>query len=486
MKKITSSQILRTKLEIDEDIYPVVVDLDGTFIKTDILHEGVIILLRRNPLNIFRCIYWWMKGKVFLKNQIYKRATIKYELLPVNKEVLNFLEAEKDKGRKIILATATLMKHAREILRIYPFFNEVYGTSKINLKGKNKLNVLVNEFGHSHFDYIGNSRSDLTIFAASRYSYLVNPSRTLERKTRYRSNVKHVWKSKVSIIDYLKAIRAYQWLKNLLIFVPLITSHAVSISHFLGAVGGFFAFSLVASSGYLVNDLFDLNTDRVHPRKRFRPCASGKMPILSGLILACILMAAGLLIGAQFNALFFMILIVYFVVSFSYSMYFKKIVLYDVFILASLYSVRVIAGGLVAHIHISFWLILFSAFIFLSLAFVKRFSELRKIKAGSNLSDRGRGYSSIDIDLIEMMGIASGFLSIIVFALYINSPEVLKLYSHPRVLWPLSFLFLIWISRIWVVTNRGEMTDDPIVFAVKDASSYIILALISILIYFAI
>jgi 4-hydroxybenzoate polyprenyltransferase len=161
-------------------------------------------------------------------------------------------------------------------------------------------------------------------------------------------------------------------------------------------------------------------------------------------------------------------------------------VLYDVFILASLYSIRVIAGGLASDIHISFWLILFSTFIFLSLAFVKRISELRKIKDGANLLDRGRGYSTLDIDLIEMMGIASGFLSVIVFSLYINSPEVSILYSHPKVLWPLTFLFLIWISRIWVVTNRGEMTDDPIVFAIKDKGSYLILALIGLTIYFAI
>jgi len=486
MKEFILPQLLPTKLKIDEDNCPLVVDLDGTFIKTDILHEGVIILLRKNPLNIFLCIYWWLKGKVFLKNQIYKRARIKYELLPVNKEVLNFLEAEKGKGRKLVLATASLMKHAREILRVYPIFDEVYGTNEINLKGKNKLNVLVKDFGYSQFDYIGDSRSDLKIFSASRYSYLVNPSRTLERKTRYTSTVKHVWKSKVKVGDYLKAVRVYQWLKNLLIFVPFITSHSFSISHFSEAVGGFFAFSLVASSGYLINDLFDLDKDRVHPRKRLRPFASGKLPILSGLLLACILLVAGLSIGSLFSLPFFIVLIIYFGVSFSYSMYFKKMVLYDVFILASLYSVRVVAGGLVSHIHISFWLILFSAFIFLSLAFVKRFSEIRKIKAGSNLSDRGRGYSTLDTDLIEMMGIASGFLSIVVFSLYINSPEVLKLYSNPKVLWPLSFLFLIWISRIWIVTNRGEMTDDPIVFAVKDMGSYVILALIGLSIYFAI
>ena len=231
MKEYILPEKLLTNLKIDEDDYPVVVDLDGTFIKTDLLHEGIIILLRRNPLNIFVCINWWLKGKVFLKNQVYKSTSIKYELLPINEEVLNFIEAEKDNGRNLVLATASLITHAKEIMRIYPIFNEVYGTGDINLKGKNKLNVLVNEFGYSHFDYIGNSRSDLKIFTASRYSYLVNPSKSLERKTRYTSNVKHVWKSKVSIVDYLKAIRIYQWLKNLLIFVPFITSHSFSISH---------------------------------------------------------------------------------------------------------------------------------------------------------------------------------------------------------------------------------------------------------------
>ena len=273
----------------------------------------------------------------------------------------------------------------------------------------------------------------------------------------------------------------------MLIFVPLITSHSFnSINLILQAAAGFFAFSFAASAGYIINDLFDLNSDRSHPRKRFRPFASGKLSILSGNILALILLAGGLYLASQLNFPFLISLILYFVISFSYSLYFKKIVLYDVFILALLYSTRVIAGGLVTGVSISFWLIAFSTFIFLSLAFVKRYSELMKIKDETGLKDRGREYVAQDLSLLQIMGIATGFLSVIVFSLYIDSPDVSRLYSHPKILWGISLLFLFWISRIWVVTNRGEMTDDPIVFAIKDATSYFIFLGIALIIFLSI
>ena len=411
---------------------------------------------------------------MYFKNEIFKIVHLRYELLPHNIQLLSFLQTESAKGRKLILATASLTSNAQEIAKIYPIFDEIYGTEKVNLKGGNKLKILINEFGESKFDYIGNSHSDLKIFASSRYSYLVNPSKSLERKTRKVSHLKYTWRSKkLHLRDYVKAIRVYQWIKNLLIFVPLITSHSFnSFNLILQATAGFFAFSFAASSGYVINDLFDLNSDRSHPRKRFRAFASGKLSILSGVILAFILLAGGLYLASQLNFLFLISLIIYFIISFSYSLYFKKIVLYDVFILALLYSTRVIAGGLVTSVSISFWLIAFSTFIFLSLAFVKRYSELMKIKGETGLKDRGREYATQDLNLLQIMGIASGFLSVVVFSLYIDSPEVSQLYSHPKILWGISLLFLFWISRIWVITNRGEMTDDPIVFAIKDVSSY--------------
>lgn len=470
------------------DGIPLVVDLDGTLITTDILYEGILILLRKNPLYIFLCFFWLLKGKVCLKNEIFKVAAIRYELLPCNKDLLDFLQTESTKGRKLVLATAALQFNAQEIAKIYPIFDEIYGTEKVNLKGGNKLKTLINLFGESKFDYIGNSHSDLKIIASARYAYLVNPSKSTERRAKEISQLKYVWRSKKPHLkEYLKAIRVYQWIKNLLIFVPLITSHSFHSFHLiLQAAEAFFAFSFVASAGYLINDLFDLNSDRSHPRKRFRPFASGKLSIVSGVVLGCILLTVGLTLAAQLSHYFLLILLLYFITSFSYSLYFKKLVLFDVFILAMLYSSRVIAGGIATNIPISFWLMAFSIFIFLSLAFVKRYSELMKVNSISGLKDWGREYVTADLNLIQSMGVVSGFLSVVVFSLYIYSPEVSHLYSHPKILWGINVMLLFWISHIWFVTNRGKMTDDPIVFAIKDLTSYFIFLIIGIILFLSI
>ncbi len=467
---------------------PLVIDLDGTLIHTDLLHEGILILLKRNPLYIFKFLLWVLKGKVYFKNELFKIVKLRYDLLPYNKELLNFLQSESSNGRKLILATASLKSNAQEISKVYPIFDKLYGTEKVNLKGINKSKILTNDFGKSKFDYIGNSHSDLAIFPSSRFSYLVNPTKSLERKTRQISDLRGVWKSqKPHLRDYIKAIRVYQWIKNLLIFVPLITSHTFySFNLILLSTAAFFAFSFAASAGYVINDLLDLNADRSHPRKKNRPFASGKLSIPTGIILAVILLSGGLIIACQLNSSFLIILLGYFVISFSYSLYFKKIILFDVFILAFLYSTRIIAGGTATHIPISFWLVSFSTFIFLSLAFVKRYSELMKVTCESDLRHRGREYRKEDLNLLQIMGIASGFLSVIVFSLYINSPEVRQLYSRPKILWTISFALLFWISHIWIITNRGEMTDDPIVHAIKDKISYFIFLVIGVIIFFSI
>jgi len=465
--------------------YPLVVDLDGTLINTDLLYEGFVLLLRKNPLYIFPCFLWLLKGKAYLKNQILSRVQIPAALLPYNAAVLQFLQEEHSKGRKLVLATASPLANAIDVANVHPVFSEVYGTTEtINLRGKHKLAKLINEFGEKKFDYIGDCKPDLVIFASARYSYLVNPSGTTERSTKKVSELKQTWKQKKNPVKvYIKAIRAYQWIKNILIFVPLITSHSLSsIPLLTKAIGAFFAFSFVASAGYLINDLLDLNADRAHPRKQFRPMASGNMPILNGIILAAVLLAGGLILASQLSFLFFLIVLFYFITSFSYSMYLKRIVLYDVFILALLYSTRVFAGGIVTEVPLSFWLIAFSTFIFLSLAFVKRYSELAQVSGEKGLKSRGREYFPEDISLLQTMGVASGFMSVIVFSLYIDSPDVARLYSQPKILWAISLLFLFWISRIWLITIRGKMTDDPIIFALKDKTSYFIFLFVGIII----
>ncbi|MGG9964385.1 UbiA family prenyltransferase [Ferruginibacter sp. SUN106] len=477
--------------QVQDTTIPLVADLDGTLIDTDLLFEALILLIKKNPLYIFTCFLWVFKGRAYLKAKVFALVQIQYELLPYNTAVLEFLQAEFAKGRKIILATASPYTAAMEVAKVHPLFSEVYGsTNDINLKSAAKLNLLVKNFGDKQFDYIGNSSADLVIFASSRNAYLANASKTVERKAKKIATVTVIaGLKKLSLKDYIKAIRAYQWIKNLLLFVPLVTSHSYgSVKLLTLSFFGFCIFSLVASAGYLLNDLLDLNADRKHPRKKFRPVASGKIAIPTAVITAVLFLAAGLFFAAQLNWWFLCIVIFYFITSFSYSLFLKRIVLYDVFILALLYSVRVFAGAIVIDVVLSFWLIAFSTFIFLSLAFVKRYSELIQLiqsEGETNLKDRGRGYIVQDINLLQVMGIASGFLAVVVFSLYINSPEITQLYSKPRILWAISFLFLFWISRIWLFTTRGKMTDDPIVFALKDVTSYFVFLITGVLILLA-
>jgi 4-hydroxybenzoate polyprenyltransferase len=472
----------------DNDI-PLVVDLDGTLINTDLLYEAIILLIKKNPVYIFKCLLWLIKGKAYFKAKVFGQVQLHYQTLPFNQEILCFLQNEFAKGRTIILATASPVTCAIEIAKVHPFFSKVYGTdNNINLKGANKLNLLVKEFGNGKFDYIGNSKPDLVIFTSCRYAYLVNATSAVERSAKQLNNLKNTWGSAgATFKDYIKAVRAYQWIKNLLLFVPLITSHSLqSFNLLIISFFAFLAFNLVASAGYLLNDLLDISSDRRHPRKQFRPVASGKVSVAKALLIAVIFLAAGLIFAATLNLFFFAILLFYFFTSFSYSLFFKKIVLYDVFILALLYSIRVFAGAVVINVSLSFWLIAFSTFMFLSLAFVKRYSELMQINGSPDLKNRGRGYAVEDLNLLQVMGVTSGFIAVVVFSLYINSPEVAQLYSKPKILWAISFLFLFWISRIWLFTTRGKMADDPIIFAIKDITSYFVFLITVILILISI
>ncbi|MGC4100554.1 UbiA family prenyltransferase [Ferruginibacter sp.] len=467
---------------------PLVADLDGSLINTDLLFEALVLLLKKNPLYFFVCPFWLLKGKSFFKQRVFEKAILQYDCLPFNEHVTGFLKEEFNKGRKIVLATASPLSAAEEIAKVQPVFSEVYGTGDtVNLKGANKLSLLLEKYGARGFDYIGNSSADLVIFAQCRNAYLVNGSASVESKAKQNGNLKNVWAGKrTSVKDFIKAIRAYQWIKNLLLFVPLVTSHSLgSLNLVLLSFFGFCTFSLVASAGYLLNDLLDINGDRKHPRKKFRPVASGKISIPTAFIIAVLFLAGGLIFAATLGLWFFCIVLFYFCTSFSYSLFLKKIVLYDVFILALLYSVRVFAGAIVIDVVLSFWLIAFSTFIFLSLAFVKRYSELMQVEDSGNLKNRGRGYIVQDLTVLLMMGVVSGFLAVVVFSLYINSPEVTELYSKPRILWAISFLFLFWISRMWLFTTRGKMTDDPIVFALKDVTSYFVFAITGVLIVLA-
>lgn len=462
------------------DSVPLVVDLDGTFLRTDLLFEAVVMLFKKNPLYLFLVFFWALQGKCILKQNIFSRVEIHYGLLPVHHELIAFLHQELERGRKLVLATASPQEAAERVAELYPLFSEIFGSRDgINLKGSAKAELLLGQYGQGQFDYIGNDRSDLAIFSQARNAYLVNAPAWVEKKARKGGNLLRCWQPNAGrLATLIRASRVYQWLKNVLLFVPLGVSHSFfELQPFLQVSAAFVAYSLIASAGYLINDILDLADDRSHPRKKNRPLASGDMPLLAGITSAATLLAVGALIAVFLDATFCIIVLLYFLGSMVYSCCLKKLVLYDVFLLAAFYTVRVIAGAVVIHIPVSFWLVAFSVFFFLSLAFLKRFAEVSQVQDTISLSHRRRDYAFADLPLIQIMGVASGFLSVVVFALYIDSPEVTLLYARPWILWILSFMLMFWISRIWLAASRGNMTDDPILFTLQDRTSYVILLL---------
>ncbi|HJW03519.1 MAG TPA: UbiA family prenyltransferase [Azospira sp.] len=453
---------------------PLCVDLDGSLIATDLLHESVFGLLKTRPWLVFCLPLWLLGGKAQLKTRLAALVEPAVETLPYQPELLAMLDAERRAGRAIILATASAQRHAEAVAAHLGLFDRVLATSATtNLSAANKARVLCDIFGERGFDYVGNSGDDLAVWAHSRGGYLVGCSPAMIERARGQTEVLGVFeRARPGLLAYLRALRVHQWLKNLLVFLPLLAAHRLQDgSATLAAALAFVAFSLCASSVYLLNDLLDLPSDRAHVRKRKRPFASGLLPVAHGTWLMPLLLLAAALIGLQLPPLFAAALGGYFVLTLAYSIWLKNQVIVDVLLLACLYTSRVLAGAAATRIEPSFWLLAFSMFIFLSLAMVKRYSEMLVVLAQQKSTAPGRGYSTADLPVLIALGTSSGMMAILVVALYVNSPEVVLLYRHPWMLWLLPLGLLYWISRIWMKTHRGEMHDDPLVFAATDWQS---------------
>jgi 4-hydroxybenzoate polyprenyltransferase len=459
---------------------PLAVDCDGTLIKTDLLFEAFCALLKQSSGTVFLLPFWLLKGKAYLKQCLAKRVDLDVTLLPYNTQLLNFLLQEKAKGRKLVLVTASPRKFAQQIADHLDLFCMVIATDgDKNVCGKYKAESLVTAFGEQAFEYAANDWIDMEVWKRARGAILVNASTRLQSQVVKLTSVSQVFPdTSKRLRSYLKALRLHQWLKNLLVFVPLCTAHLVHDFGLLTqATVAFLAYSLTASSTYVVNDLLDLPADRAHPRKRFRPFAAGDISIVQGFVLLPGLLAAALVLTLLLPARFVWLLGGYSLITLAYSLWLKKWVVLDIITLAGLYSLRILTGAAATGIQPSFWLLAFSMFIFLSLALVKRCSELSVVLKSGKEQASGRGYRVDDLSLLESLGTASGYMAVLVLALYINSADVTRLYSQPRWLWLLCPLLLYWISHIWIKTHRGEMHDDPVIFAVQDKPSWLILVL---------
>ena len=459
---------------------PLVVDLDGTLIKTDLLVESVCILLRQEPVALFALPAWLLKGRAHLKREIAGRVQLDATLLPYRSDLLDCLRAEREKGRSIVLATASDEQFARGVADHLKLFDMVLASDGVtNLAAERKRARLVAQFGEKGFDYVGNESRDLAVWSSSRKAIVVNPNPRLKRAVGKVALFESEFEERgPSINEYFRALRPQQWLKNILVLVPLFAAHLFTEPILLlRTIIAFVAFCCCASSGYLINDLCDLPADRRHPSKRLRPFASGRLPLAFGLATAPALVTLGCLLAWLLSWLSMGFLLLYLALTIAYSFRLKNVVLLDVFLLATFYTLRIIAGGLAAEVALSVWLLAFSMFLFLSLAFIKRYAELVIMRSVDGERAKARSYELSDADLLVSKGTASGYAAVLVLSLYIASGSVKVLYSTHQVLWLVCPLLLYWIGYLWLVAHRGSMYHDPLVFAVRDRTSRILILL---------
>lgn len=455
-------------------LYPLVVDLDGTLIHTDMLHESALRVLRDNPANTLRIPFLLVKGKAALKRHLASLTNFDPKTLPYNEELLGWLKNQCADGRKLILCTASDRSIADSVAEHLDIFDEVIASDGFtNIAGKNKAEALEQRFGRSGFDYVGNSKADLAVWERARRAVVVNVSSGLEQKARKVCEVEQIFPQRARGFSvWRRVFRVHQWLKNLLLFIPLFAGHELTNADaWLSLMLAFVSFSLCASSVYISNDLLDLESDRLHPRKRHRPFASGLVPAWLGVAMAPVLLIASIGIGSFVGGHFLSWLILYFVLTCAYSWILKRLMLIDCLTLALLYTLRIIAGAAAVGHSLSFWLLAFSVFLFLSLAFIKRYAELEVQILLGKAKVHGRGYHTSDASLIQAMGIVSGYASVLVLALYLNSDAVVRLYRSPELTWGAVPVMLFWVSWMWMQAHRGRMHDDPLVFALKDRAS---------------
>lgn len=451
---------------------PLVVDLDGSLLRSDMLLETLAACTRNAPLTALLAPLWLLSGRANLKARLAASATVSPEHLPYRQDLLDWLAAERQRGRRVVLATAADESIARSIAGHLGLFDEVMASSASrNLKGEAKRAALVERFGERGFDYAGDSRADLPVWRSARRAIVLADTPGLEAAIGRAGDVDLRTAATPSVpVSIIRALRPHQWTKNLLVFVPLLAAHKLDSGAIYLAVLAFCAFSMAASATYLVNDLADLESDRRNAYKRARPFASGDLGLAWGFVLAPAIMAGALLLAAYVSPSLFLAIVAYVVVSLAYTLWLKRFAVLDVIVLASLYTLRVFAGALAIDVEVSHWLLAFSTFIFLSLALAKRHAEIAALAEDG--AAPGRGYRAGDREIVAMFGAASGFMAVVILSLYVSSGDVGRLYRHPAMLWFLLPVMLFWIARVWLLAWRRELHEDPIVFALRDPASY--------------
>lgn len=464
---------------------PLILDLDHTLIRTDCFFEALILFLKANPLNLFVVSYWLLHGRAYVKQQLAQRVVLSIDSLPLNEDVVAYAREQAEKGRAVHMATATDEVLAVAIARRLGFIEEVYASDgKTNLKAANKADHLVKIFP-SGFAYAGDSLSDLPVFKSSKQFLIVHPSKRFSKKATECGEVEKTFvKSEGFLRPFLKSLRLHQWAKNTLVFVPLILGgQALNPMAWSSAALGFLALGILASSTYLLNDLWDLDADRQHWSKKARPLASGKLKIVHALLAIPLGFALSFAIAAVLGPFVVLGLFFYLATTVAYSFYLKRIPLLDTAVLAVLFTMRLGIGVTLVDVPPSPWLFVFSMYLFLSLSLAKRHTELgRHVEAGTNGGMSGRGYRNNDLPVLLGMGASSGLAATLVMVLYLtNEAFNANFYSVPVLLWGMPPILFLWLGRIWLKCQRLELNDDPVVFALKDRQSLVLGGLLGVL-----
>jgi 4-hydroxybenzoate polyprenyltransferase len=470
-------------------IRPLCVDLDGTLVKSDTLVDSLLVLARTYPAWLFALPLRLLHGKAAFKQFITSHVSLDVAHLPYNRTLLQFLEEERGRGRALYLVTGADVRLAERVAAHLGIFTGVLGSDgEVNLTGTRKLDRVRSQFGGGEYGYIGNDTPDLPMLAHAAEIMVANPSLRLRLRMRLRGirPARTFDEGSGSLWTALRAMRLHQWAKNLLIFLPLLLAHPhAGVAHrLLSALLAFFCFGLTASSAYIVNDLFDIEADRRHPQKLVRPFAAGDLPAIAGVCMVTVFLFLAFSGARLLPMAFTGWLLLYLATTLGYSWYLKRIALVDVLVLSGLYTLRLYAGSAATESHISHWLAGFSIFLFFSLAIVKRFAELQNLRSSGLPPRNGRGYVVADTDQLRSFGTASAFAAVMVFAIYISSSDVVVLYRRAQLLWLIMPLMILWLCRIWLLASRGELDEDPFVFALTDRMSLaigIVIAAIALL-----
>lgn len=454
---------------------PLVVDLDGTITRTDSLYESLPPLVGSNFRGFLKALF---SGRLTLKNLAAPHACARAANFPLNQPVIDYLEKARQEGRKIYLATASPRSVAMICARRLGLFEDVFASSdRENLRGETKARLLRDKFGSGKFDYLGDSPADIPVWKCARRAIVANP-RLAGRAAAANPNLEILEARRLAPSLVCKAMRIGQWIKNLLVFIPMILAHSFSAGAFGECLLAFFSFSLCSSSIYIINDLCDLDADRRHPQKKLRPFASGAIRLQDAPPIFLFCLAGSALLALFLPPLFLFVLFLYFCLSLAYSLFLKKLLFMDVIVLAVLYTLRLVAGGTCLGHELSNWLTGFAGFFFLGLALFKRAGALNLVAEKTALP--GRGYQREDRELVGTMAICSGFCAIIIVALYIDSLKALELYGDTRLLWLICPLLLYWYGRLAILVHRGKVNDDPLSFAITDRVSWLVLGLLII------